>query len=55
MPQLNLAWWLFNFFLGWIALIIVFSILLNKNLISSKIILNKSSSNKTNPNSWSWN
>nr|QEZ90467.1 ATP synthase F0 subunit 8 [Archaster typicus] len=35
MPQLNLAWWLINFLIGWTALTIVFTITLNISLTTN--------------------
>nr|YP_010042779.1 ATP synthase F0 subunit 8 [Culcita novaeguineae]QPC56412.1 ATP synthase F0 subunit 8 [Culcita novaeguineae] len=54
MPQLNLAWWLFNFFIGWLSLLIVLTILLNSPRIAEEPNANVTS-NSVNPNNWKWN
>nr|YP_010042749.1 ATP synthase F0 subunit 8 [Ophidiaster granifer]QPC56386.1 ATP synthase F0 subunit 8 [Ophidiaster granifer] len=58
MPQLNLAWWLFNFTIGWISIIFIITIFLNKNILPRTININESQ-NKENsiiPNTnWLWN
>nr|YP_010925339.1 ATP synthase F0 subunit 8 [Leptychaster arcticus]WKD83341.1 ATP synthase F0 subunit 8 [Leptychaster arcticus] len=55
MPQLNLAWWLFNFILGWLSLILLITIISNKSLITFKTPLSSSSKLSTINNNWPWN
>nr|YP_010042725.1 ATP synthase F0 subunit 8 [Pentaceraster mammillatus]QPC56360.1 ATP synthase F0 subunit 8 [Pentaceraster mammillatus]WRK21211.1 ATP synthase F0 subunit 8 [Pentaceraster mammillatus] len=54
MPQLNLAWWLFNFIIGWISLLIVLTILLNSQPQNSEPNT-AVAPGSTNPNEWNWN
>nr|YP_010042736.1 ATP synthase F0 subunit 8 [Protoreaster nodosus]QPC56373.1 ATP synthase F0 subunit 8 [Protoreaster nodosus] len=54
MPQLNLAWWLFNFLIGWISLVIVLTVLLNslpQNKGPNSSVVPKT----TSLNNWNWN
>nr|YP_010388433.1 ATP synthase F0 subunit 8 [Asthenactis papyraceus]UPP55882.1 ATP synthase F0 subunit 8 [Asthenactis papyraceus] len=53
MPQLTLSWWIINFLLIWIFLIILSSILTNLNINT----LNPTFSieNNNNNNNWLWN
>nr|NP_008171.1 ATP synthase F0 subunit 8 [Patiria pectinifera]Q33822.1 RecName: Full=ATP synthase protein 8; AltName: Full=A6L; AltName: Full=F-ATPase subunit 8 [Patiria pectinifera]BAA03883.1 ATPase 8 [Patiria pectinifera] len=54
MPQLNLAWWLLNFFLGWTSLLVIFIILLNTSITNNTA--NTSTTTNTTPNlNWTWN
>nr|YP_009493361.1 ATP synthase F0 subunit 8 [Echinaster brasiliensis]AWK29625.1 ATP synthase subunit 8 [Echinaster brasiliensis] len=34
MPQLNLTWWIFNFFLAWVSFLLLSSIIINTNIDS---------------------
>nr|YP_010042790.1 ATP synthase F0 subunit 8 [Anthenea aspera]QPC56438.1 ATP synthase F0 subunit 8 [Anthenea aspera] len=54
MPQLNLAWWIFNFLIGWIALIIMFTTLLNISIPQNDINPPSFTSSISN-NNWTWN
>nr|YP_009574717.1 ATP synthase F0 subunit 8 [Styracaster yapensis]QBG38262.1 ATP synthase F0 subunit 8 [Styracaster yapensis] len=54
MPQLNLTWWLFNFFLGWLSLLILFTILINTPLISPNSSIKNPPTNITAINNWLW-
>nr|BCH36279.1 ATP synthase F0 subunit 8 [Acanthaster planci] len=54
MPQLNLAWWLFNFLISWITLLIVFTALLSTPPIEKPT--NVSAQTTSHPLSvWTWN
>nr|BCM94563.1 ATPase subuint 8 [Ceramaster japonicus] len=55
MPQLNLTWWLFNFLLGWLSTIIIFTILINKNLLNKSLQPQNPLLSKNNNNQWPWN
>nr|BBO25386.1 ATPase subuint 8 [Linckia laevigata] len=57
MPQLNLAWWSLNFLIGWITIIIIFSILLKKNILQSSVNMHSSNNETTisNTPNWLWN
>nr|UPP55856.1 ATP synthase F0 subunit 8 [Cheiraster sp. SS-2022] len=55
MPQLNLAWWILNFLLGWLFLIVLFTILINKNLIPPNSFSLNTSPNIYPTNNWTWN
>nr|YP_010042766.1 ATP synthase F0 subunit 8 [Iconaster longimanus]QPC56399.1 ATP synthase F0 subunit 8 [Iconaster longimanus] len=56
MPQLNLAWWLFNFLLSWVSITLIFTILVNKNLVNKNILFPQNpSNNPQNNHQWPWN
>nr|YP_010700936.1 ATP synthase F0 subunit 8 [Ctenodiscus crispatus]WCI21151.1 atp8 [Ctenodiscus crispatus] len=54
MPQLNLTWWIFNFTLGWLSLIIIFTILINTYFNLHNISIKNSPSNNLIVNNWLW-
>nr|BCH36356.1 ATP synthase F0 subunit 8 [Acanthaster planci] len=54
MPQLDLAWWLFNFLISWTTLLIVFTALLSTSPTESPT--NISAQTAPRPlNVWTWN
>ena len=56
MPQLKLAWWLFNFIIVWIRVIIVLTIFLKKKISPRKIKVKKTSDQRnSNLTKWLWN
>nr|YP_010388446.1 ATP synthase F0 subunit 8 [Zoroaster ophiactis]UPP55895.1 ATP synthase F0 subunit 8 [Zoroaster ophiactis] len=55
MPQLELIYWLFNFILGWITFIIVFSLITNKNIQFLNAQTNNTPLNTVLNNNWLWN
>nr|YP_187593.1 ATP synthase F0 subunit 8 [Astropecten polyacanthus]BAD86701.1 ATPase subunit 8 [Astropecten polyacanthus] len=55
MPQLNFAWWLLNFLLGWAFILVVFMVLSSKNLNYYTNNALSTNTNQLTTNNWLWN
>nr|QOP62911.1 ATP synthase F0 subunit 8 [Synallactes sp. Y30071] len=54
MPQLDLSWFIFNFFLAWTLVIILYLIITNQNWSTNNIEEKETNQKNETTTNWTW-
>nr|QXQ00011.1 ATP synthase F0 subunit 8 [Neocucumis proteus] len=54
MPQLDLSWFILNFIIAWICIIIIYLAIINNNWPNNNSNNNNTQQTPTKTNNWNW-